>query len=128
MDSLSLFARQEAEALEQAKPLAARMRPRSLDEIVGQEALLRPGSLLRRLVATGRLGSILLHGPPGTGKTTLARVLAAELKATLFPLNAVTSGVKELREVLQKARDEVLAGAPPPLVFVDEIHRFNRAQ
>jgi putative ATPase len=128
MDSMSLFARQEAEALEQAKPLAARMRPRSLDEIVGQEALLRPGSLLRRLVATGRLGSVLFHGPPGTGKTTLARVLAAELKATLFPLNAVTSGVKELREVLQKARDEVLAGAPPPLVFVDEIHRFNRSQ
>src|SRR5690606_5575420 len=86
------------------------------------------GMLLRRLIDARRLGSILLYGPPGTGKTTLAMLLAVETGGRLERLSAVTSGVKELREVLARARDQVASGAPRPLLFIDEIHRFHRGQ
>ncbi len=125
---MSLFANSEAENLRANEPLAARMRPRRLAEFVGQEQLLGEGKLLRRMIDAGRLGSIILFGPPGTGKTTLAHLLAVETGGTLKQLSAVTSGVKELREILAWAKDEVAAGGGRPVLFVDEIHRFNRSQ
>ena len=125
---MDLFAKSEQSNLEKVQPLAARMRPRSLEEFVGQQHFLGPGKLLRRLIDAKRLGSILLYGPPGTGKTTLAHLLAKESRGAFKQLSAVTSGVKELREVLAWARDEVAAGANRPLLFIDEIHRFNRSQ
>ena len=106
---MSLFEQQEAENLDAAKPLAARMRPRSLDEFVGQQHFLGDGKLLRRLLKADRLGSVIFYGPPGTGKTTLARLLAGESRSIFKQVSAVTSGVKDLREILAKARDEVQA-------------------
>ncbi|RMF39715.1 MAG: replication-associated recombination protein A [Planctomycetota bacterium] len=125
---MNLFAQQEADNLRRNQPLAARMRPRTLDEFVGQQHFLGPGKLLRRMIDSGRIGSVIFYGPPGTGKTTLAHLLARATGGALKKLSAVTSGVKELREELAWARDEVAAGGPRPLLFVDEIHRFNRAQ
>ena len=125
---MSLFASAEAENRRSAQPLAARMRPGSLDEFVGQEHFLGEGKLLRRLLAADRLGSVIFYGPPGTGKTTVAHLLAAASRSKFRPLSAVTSGVKELREVLDEARDLVAASGQRTLLFVDEIHRFNRAQ
>ncbi len=124
----SLFEAAEADNRRQAEPLAARMRPRSLDEFVGQQQFLGEGKLLRRLLRADRLGSVIFYGPPGTGKTTLARLLAIESKSHFVQLNAVTSGVKDLREVLEQARDRLAAEGRKTLLFVDEIHRFNRSQ
>lgn len=125
---MDLFSQQEEQNRESQRPLAARMRPRNLDEFGGQEHFLGEGKLLRRMIAAGRLGSVIFYGPPGTGKTTLAHLLASETGGQLRQLSAVTSGVKDLREVLAWARDEVASGGNRPLLFVDEIHRFNRAQ
>ncbi len=125
---MSLFAAAEAENRKQAQPLAARMRPVSLDEFVGQEHFLGEGKLLRRLLAADRLGSVIFYGPPGTGKTTLAHLLATASKSRFRQLSAVASGVKELREVLDEARDQVAANGQRTLLFIDEIHRFNRSQ
>lgn len=124
----SLFADAEAENRRRAEPLAARMRPRSLAEFVGQEHFLGAGKLLRRLLKADRLGSVLFYGPPGTGKTTLARLLAGESRSHYQQLNAVTSGVKEVRETIDRARDRLAASGQKSLLFVDEIHRFNKAQ
>ena len=104
-------------------PLAERMRPRTLDEVSGQRALLAPSGPLRRALASGRLSSMLFWGPPGVGKTTLARVLAADSGRELRSLSAVQCGVKDLR----KAVDE-LPESPAGIVFIDEVHRFNKAQ
>lgn len=125
---MDLFADEERQNRLNNLPLAARMRPVRLSEFVGQSHFLGEGKLLRRLIDARRLGSVLLYGPPGTGKTTLAHLLARETGGQLKQLSAVTSGVKELREVLAWARDEIATGAPRPLLFVDEIHRFNRSQ
>jgi putative ATPase len=123
-----LFAQSEAANLEQVQPLAARMRPTKLAEFAGQQHFLGEGKLLWRLLRARRLGSVIFYGPPGTGKTTLARLLAQETDSRFRQLSAVTSGVKELREVLEDARNEVAAGGRPTLLVIDEIHRFNRAQ
>jgi len=123
-----LFSSQEANNADRVKPLAARMRPRSLDEFVGQRHLVGEGQLLWRLLKAKKLGSVILYGPPGTGKTTLARLLAEHLTYEFCQLSAVTSGVKDIREVLEEARNSVEAGGQPTLLFIDEIHRFNRAQ
>ena len=123
----SLFAKSEADNFRQAQPLAARMRPRSLAEFAGQQHFLGEGKLLRRLLKADRLGSVIFYGPPGTGKTTLARLLATESRR-FRQLSAVTSGVKELREVLEEARDDLAGGGSRTLLFIDEIHRFNKAQ
>lgn len=125
---MSLFERSEKQNLQKAQPLAARMRPVSLDEFAGQQHFLGEGKLLRRLLKADRLGSVIFYGPPGTGKTTLARLLAVASKRRFKQLNAVTSGVKDLREVLDDARRELSTGGLRTLLFVDEIHRFNKTQ
>jgi putative ATPase len=124
----SLFAQSEAENFRRVQPLAARMRPATLAEFTGQQQFLGEGKLLRRLLAADRLTSVLFYGPPGTGKTTLARLLATESRRRFRQLSAVTSGVKELRETLDEARNEVASGGSRTLLFIDEIHRFNKAQ
>jgi putative ATPase len=125
---MSLFQQMEDKNRQSVQPLAARMRPRKLAEFVGQQHFLGEGKLLNRLLKARRLGSVLLYGPPGTGKTTLAQLLASETNSRFRQLSAVASGVKELREVLEEARNEVAAGGRKTLLFVDEIHRFNKAQ
>jgi putative ATPase len=125
---MNLFNEQEAENRQRAKPLAARMRPRLLDEFVGQEHFLGEGKLLRRLMKADRLTAVIFYGPPGTGKTALAHLLAVETSARFRQLNAVTSGVKELRDFLAEARDALAADGTRTLLFIDEIHRFNKAQ
>ena len=124
----SLFAKAEADHFRQAQPLAARMRPRTLAEFAGQQHFLGEGKLLRRLLTADRLSSVIFYGPPGTGKTTLARLLATESRRRFVQLSAVTSGVKELRDVLEQARDNLAGGGQRTLLFIDEIHRFNKAQ
>ncbi|MBI2901969.1 MAG: AAA family ATPase, partial [Candidatus Methylomirabilis oxyfera] len=108
-------------------PLADRMRPQSLKEFVGQEHLLGEGKILRAALETGDLPSLILWGPPGSGKTTLAFLLAERVKATFVPFSAVTSGIKEIREVIARAERERAHGTRT-LLFIDEIHRFNKAQ
>ena len=125
---MSLFEATEKKCLDAAKPLAARMRPQNLDQFIGQQHFLGEGKLLRKLVDADRLGSVIFFGPPGTGKTTLARIVAGETKRRFAQLSAIMHGVKDLREVLQKARDELAAGGQGTLLFIDEIHRFNKAQ
>ena len=115
---MSLFEASEAANRRTAQPLAARMRPATLAEFVGQEHFLGEGKLLRRLLKADRLGSVLFYGPPGTGKTTLARLLATECRSRFRQLNAVTSGVKEVRELLEDARDALSADRAPPRRFL----------
>ena len=124
---MSLFEAAEAQNFRGAQPLAARMRPATLEEFVGQQHFLGEGKLLRRLLAADRLGSVIFYGPPGTGKTTLASLLPAS-RSRFRQLSAVASGVKELREMLDDARDRLAASGQKTLLFVDEIHRFNRSQ
>src|SRR3954471_6212433 len=123
-----LFAQSEAVNIEQVQPLAARMRPTSPAEFVGQQHFLVEGKLLWRMLQARRLGSVIFYGPPCVGKTTLARLLAHETDSRFRQLSAVTSGVKDVREILEEARNEVTAGGHPTLLMIDEIHRFNRAQ
>ncbi len=125
---MSLFAKMEQDALQSAQPLAARMRPQNLDDFVGQQHILGPDGLLRRLIQSDRLGSIILYGPPGTGKTTLARLLATATNRQFREISAVLHGVKELRTALDEARNELASGGTATLLFIDEIHRFNKTQ
>jgi putative ATPase len=111
-----------------ALPLAACMRPANLEEFVGQEHFLGPGKLLRRLLAADRLQSLIFHGPPGCGKTSLAHVIAQQTHCRFCPINAVSAGLKELREVLQSATAELEVSGRRTVLFVDELHHFNRSQ
>ena len=111
----------------ETQPLAARLRPRSLEEFVGQQHLIGEGKVLRRLIEKDQISSMIFWGPPGVGKTTLARIIANRTKATFIDFSAVTSGIKEIREVMQRADDNRRFGEKT-IVFVDEIHRFNKAQ
>ncbi|MEO7911095.1 MAG: replication-associated recombination protein A [Roseiflexaceae bacterium] len=124
----TLFDEQRDETLQRQAPLAARMRPRSLEEFVGQEQIVGEGRLLRRAIAGDTLFSIILWGPPGTGKTTLARIVAETTNAHFEPLSAVSAGVADLRRVVKEAQDRVGMFQQRTVLFIDEIHRFNKAQ
>jgi putative ATPase len=125
---MDLFDQSGAENLAGRAPLAERLRPATLDDVVGQPHLTDDGGPLRSVVERGRIGSIVLWGPPGTGKTTLARVLANTVEEEFVPLSAVTSGVKDLRAALDGARERLKYEGRGTLVFVDEVHRFNKTQ
>jgi putative ATPase len=123
-----LFSHQRQERLSKLAPLADRLRPRTLDEFVGQESILGPGRLLRRAIAADRVGNLILHGPPGVGKTTLARIIAGTTRAHFSSLNAVLAGVKDLRAEVEAARQRLELHGLRTSLFIDEVHRFNSAQ
>ena len=125
---MDLFAESRKKNLDRVAPLAARMRPRTLDEFVGQQHFLGPGKLLRRMLEADRLTSIIFYGPPGTGKTTLAQIIAGYTKSHFEEVNAAAVGVKEVRAILDAARERLGSGGQRTVLFLDEIHRFNRAQ
>ena len=110
------------------QPLADRLRPRSLEEFAGQDHLVGKDGVLRKVIESGNVPSFILWGPPGVGKTTLARIVASKLERSFFQLSAVHSGVKEVRETIEKARSQQFFGKPNPILFIDEIHRFNKSQ
>lgn len=111
-----------------SQPLAERMRPRSLDEYIGQKHLVGKGAVLRNMIEAGRVTSFILWGPPGVGKTTLAQIVAGRLQVPFYTLSAVTSGVKDVRDVIEKARNGRFFNESNPILFIDEIHRFSKSQ
>ena len=111
-----------------SEPLAERMRPQTLDDYVGQQHLVGQGAVLRKMIDSGRIHSFILWGPPGVGKTTLARIIAHQLKVPFYTLSAVTSGVKEVREVIDRAKNSTFFNTVSPILFIDEIHRFSKSQ
>ena len=125
---MDLFEQHRKEITETEAPLAARMRPRTLDEFVGQDAIVGPGRLLRRAIQADQLSSLIFYGPPGTGKTTLARIIANTTKAHFIAINAVLAGVKEIREAIATAQERRGMYNQRTILFVDEVHRFNKAQ
>lgn len=110
------------------KPLAERLRPKSLEDYIGQQHLVGPGKVLRKMIDSGVVSSFILWGPPGVGKTTLAMIIAEQLNRPFYVLSAVSSGVKDVREVIQKAESQRFFNSPNPILFIDEIHRFSKAQ
>jgi putative ATPase len=110
------------------QPLAERLRPKSLDEFIGQKHLVGEGAVLRKMINSGNLSSIILWGPPGVGKTTLAKIIANSLNRPFYILSAINSGVKDVREVIEKAKSNRFFTAPNPILFIDEIHRFSKSQ
>lgn len=110
------------------KPLAERLRPTTLSEYIGQKHLVGPGAVLRQMIDAGHISSFILWGPPGVGKTTLAKIIAHQLETPFYTLSAVNSGVKEVREVIEKANANRFFGEQSPILFIDEIHRFSKSQ
>lgn len=110
------------------EPLAERMRPRTLDDYIGQKHLVGKGAVLRNMLDSGHITSFILWGPPGVGKTTLAQIVANQLKVPFYTLSAVTSGVKDVRDVIQKAKSNTFFNSASPILFIDEIHRFSKSQ
>src|SRR5262249_18346791 len=125
---MGLFDRQEREARHSVRPLAARMRPRSLAEFVGQQHFLGEGKLLRRMLEADRLGSVIFYGPPGTGKTSLAELIASQTKSSFLRINAASAGIKEVRAALDDARKTLETQQKRTVLFIDELHHFNRTQ
>ncbi len=111
-----------------AAPLAERLRPQTLDDYIGQKHLVGPDAVLRKMIDSGRISSFILWGPPGVGKTTLAQIIAHRLETPFYTLSAVTSGVKDVREVIEKARNNRFFTQASPILFIDEIHRFSKSQ
>ena len=110
------------------QPLAERMRPLTLDNYIGQKHLVGPGAVLRKMLESGHVNSFILWGPPGVGKTTLASIIARKLEVPFFTLSAVTSGVKDVRDIIEKARSSRFFNQNNPILFIDEIHRFSKSQ
>lgn len=110
------------------QPLAERLRPRTLDDYIGQQHLVGEGAVLRKMIEAGRISSFILWGPPGVGKTTLAQIIANKLETPFYTLSAVTSGVKDVRDVIEKAQKGRFFNAASPILFIDEIHRFSKSQ
>lgn len=110
------------------QPLAERLRPKTLDEYIGQKHLVGPNAILRKMIDAGRISSFILWGPPGVGKTTLAQIIANKLETPFYTLSAVTSGVKDVREVIERAKSNRLFSKGNPILFIDEIHRFSKSQ
>ena len=125
---MSLFEQQEKAARQKAQPMAARMRPRTLEEFAGQQHFLGPGKLLRRMLHADRISSVIFYGPPGCGKTSLAELIANHTKARFARINAAAAGVKELRAELDEARRRLETSGQRTVLFIDELHRFNKAQ
>lgn len=125
---MNLFDHVREQQIEKEAPLAARLRPRTLDEFIGQEHIVGPGRLLRRAIQADQLSSLIFYGPPGSGKTTLARIIANTTHAHFIALNAVLSGVKDIREAIDTARDQRGMFGRKTILFIDEVHRFNKAQ
>jgi putative ATPase len=126
--TLDMFDARRRDELASGAPLATRMRPQSLDDLVGHESVVGPGTLLRKAIEADRLSSIILWGPPGSGKTTLARIVAHTTRARFVQLSAVTSGVADLRAAIKAAADRLGMTGQRTVLFIDEIHRFNKAQ
>lgn len=125
---MDLFDYMRTNTMKQESPLASRMRPETLDQVVGQKHIIGPGTLLYRAIKADQLGSIIFYGPPGTGKTTLAKVIAHTTKAEFCQINATVAGKKDMEEVVQKAKDTLGMYGRRTILFVDEIHRFNKSQ
>jgi putative ATPase len=128
VENINLFAHHHQQMAQAEAPLAARMRPRTLDEFVGQDAIIGQGRLLRRAIQADQLSSLIFYGPPGTGKTTLAQIIANTTRAHFIAINAVLAGVKEIREAIATAQDKRGMFNQRTILFVDEVHRFNKAQ
>lgn len=124
----SYFCGEFSHLLNKMQPLAERMRPKSLEDYVGQQHLIGEGAVLRRMIDSGKISSFILWGPPGVGKTTLAGIIAEQLRLPFFTLSAISSGVKDIREVLEKAKHSRGFDTQAPILFIDEIHRFSKSQ
>ena len=109
-------------------PLAERLRPKSLDDYIGQKHLVGEGAVLRRMIDSGRVTSFILWGPPGVGKTTLASIIAHQLQTPFYTLSAISSGVKDVRDVVERAKSGRFFNQTSPILFIDEIHRFSKSQ
>ena len=128
MDNIDMFSYMQSKNQEKEAPLAARMRPTTLEEVVGQQHIIGHDKLLYRAIRADKLSSIIFYGPPGTGKTTLAKVIANTTSAEFKQINATTAGKKDMEEIVAKAKETAAMYGKKTILFIDEIHRFNKSQ